>query len=82
MRIAFEAAGTSPQMGAYSRWMVRFGGLFSPMIREVDEVLYEFEKPYIVSGEKFARAFGAIATPHRAAIKETVAWYKKQVKAG
>ena len=77
MRIAFEAAGTSPQMGAYSRLMIRFGGLFSPLIREVDEVLYEFEKPYIVSGEKFARAFGAIATPHREAIKETVEWYKK-----
>ena len=79
IQMAFQAAGTTPQMGAYSRLMVRLAGLFSPMIREVDEVLYEFEKPYCVSGEKFARAFGAIATSHREAIKETVAWYKKNI---
>jgi nucleoside-diphosphate-sugar epimerase len=76
LQIAFEAAGTKPQMGAYSRLMIRFAGLFSPMIREVDEVLYEFENPYIVSGDKFAKAFGTIGTPHKQAIKETVAWFK------
>ena len=81
LNLAFEAAGTKPQMGAYSRLMIRFAGLFSPLIREVDEVLYEFEKPYRVSGEKFARAFGKIETPHRAAIQETVAWYKRNLKA-
>jgi hypothetical protein len=78
--MAFEAAGTKPQMGAYSRLMVRFGGLFSPLIRKVDEVLYEFENPYRVSSEKFARVFGKIATPHKDAIKETVAWHKKNFK--
>ena len=76
MQLAFEIAGTKPQLGAYSRLMIRLAGLFSPMIREVDEVLYEFENPYIVSGDKFAKAFGAIGTPHKQAIKETVEWYK------
>lgn len=80
LQMAFQAAGTVPQKGAYSRLMIRFAGLFSPMIREVDEVLYEFEKPYLVSGEKFARAFGKIATPHREAVKETVEWYKKNIE--
>ncbi len=44
--------------------------------REVNETLYQFEKPFVVSGEKFTKAFGKIATPQRKAIQVTVDWYK------
>jgi hypothetical protein len=44
--------------------------------REVNETLYQFKKPFVVSGEKFAKAFGKIATPHREAIQATIDWYK------
>ncbi len=77
LRIAFQAAGTSPQMGAYSPLMIRLVGLFSPMVREVNETMYQFVAPFIVGGEKFARAFGGIATPHHKAIPQTVAWYQR-----
>ncbi len=79
LQMAFDAAGLPPKFGVYPRIAIRFLGLFSPLIREVNEVLYQYEKPFVVSGEKFARAFGKIATPHREAIKETVEWYKKNV---
>jgi nucleoside-diphosphate-sugar epimerase len=75
--MAFEAAGLSPRIGVYPVIMIRLLGLFSPMVREVNETAYQFAKPFVVSGEKFARAFGTIATPHRVAIKETVEWYQQ-----
>jgi nucleoside-diphosphate-sugar epimerase len=76
LQMAFEAAGLPPKIGVNTRLMIRFAGLFSPMIREINETLYQFEKPFVVSGEKFAKAFGKIATPHREAIQATIDWYK------
>lgn len=75
--MAFEAAGLPPKIGVYPLIAVRLLGLFSPMIREAYETTYQFAKPFVVGGEKFARAFGKIATPHREAIKETVEWYQQ-----
>ncbi|NOT03932.1 MAG: hypothetical protein HOP27_04965 [Anaerolineales bacterium] len=40
------------------------------------EMMYEFEKPFIVDSGKFETTFGMKATPMKEAIKETVAWYK------
>ena len=78
LQIAFEIAGTKPQMGAYSPLMISLVGLFSPMVREVRETMYQFTQPFIVDGSKFARAFGSSpSTPHRQAIQATVTWYKK-----
>jgi nucleoside-diphosphate-sugar epimerase len=79
LQLAFEAAGLPPKIGVYPAIVIRFLGLFSPLIREVNETKYQFEKLFVVSGEKFASAFGAIATPHRQAIQESVEWYRQQV---
>ncbi len=51
-------------------------GLFIPGARETVEMMYEFEKPFIVDSNKFERAFGVKATPIEEAIKATVAWYR------
>lgn len=50
---------------------------FNPMMREVKEMLYEFEHPFIVSHRKFEQAFGANPTPHSVAIRQTLQWYKQ-----
>jgi len=56
------------------------GGLFIPAAREMVEMAYEFEKPLIVSAEKFIRTFGDISTPHETAVRETLAWYRSHLK--
>ena len=56
------------------RTMMAFIGLFSPEVREVKEMLYEFEEPFVVDDSKFRTAFGASATPLKTGIDETVAW--------
>jgi len=60
------------------RSMVSLLGLVNPMMREIKEMMYEWEKPYIVNHNKYAQAFSAEATPHRVAIKETVDWYRQR----
>ena len=58
--------------------MAKIAGIFSPIVRELDEMMYEWEKPYSVDHSKFERAFGASVTPHADAIHATVAWFRSR----
>lgn len=71
--------GREVKLRAAGGFMVSLLGLFNPDLREMKEMLYEFEEPFIVDHSQFLQAFGADApqpTPHRQAIQETLAWYR------
>jgi len=51
-------------------------GLVNPMLRELAEVSYQFEQPFVLDTSKYESVFGAAGTPLAAAISATVAWYK------
>jgi nucleoside-diphosphate-sugar epimerase len=76
VKMIAEEAGVKPKMSAMGKGMMWFGGLFIPEAKEMVEMMYEFEKPFVVDSSKFENTFGMKATPIREAIKETVAWYK------
>jgi len=77
LQMVCEEAGIKPHFGVYTRPVMMLVALFSPMVREVLEELYQFEAPFVMSGDKFVRAFGGSFTPHREAIKQTVASYRQ-----
>lgn len=58
------------------RLPITIGSWFSPLMREFLEMLYEFEKPFIINHEKFERAFGNTATPLAEGLRQTLAWYR------
>lgn len=77
-----EEAGLKPKISAIRKSPLRalalpLMGLFIPPLRGYDEVLYQFDEPFIVDASKFERLFGGFATPLRDAIRETVAWYRQ-----
>jgi nucleoside-diphosphate-sugar epimerase len=74
----FEQAGRPPKIGRTPTLAVRALGLFNPLIREVSEMLYEFEEPFVVDHGKFVRTFGNIATAEAEAIRRTLNWYQGQ----
>ncbi len=55
-------------------FMLSMVGLFVPIVREMKELAYEFEEPYIVDDSRFRKAFGAEVTPLAEAVAATVAW--------
>ena len=55
---------------------VRALGLVNPMMRELAEMAYEFDEPFILDTSKYQSAFGAAGTPLADAIAATVAWYR------
>lgn len=80
VRMFAEEAGVEPKLQVVGKFMMALAGLFIPEAKESVEMMYEFEKPFIVDSGKFERAFGMKATPMQTAIKETVAWYKSHPK--
>jgi nucleoside-diphosphate-sugar epimerase len=77
----FEEIGLPPKMSGMGKLMLRLGGLFIPEARETVEMMYEFEKPFIVDDSQYKRAFGGQATPLREAIQATVDWYRRHLQA-
>ena len=76
VRMFAEEAGVEPKMSSMGKLMMTIGGLFVPEAKETVEMMYEFDKPFIIDSSKFERTFGLKATPMREAIRETVAWFK------
>ena len=72
-----HAGRPSCDYGVYKRTVMRLVSVFSPMVREVLENLYQFEQPFVLDGGKFEGAFGPFqTTSHREAIRATIAWYR------
>ena len=80
--LIFEALQQPPKMSTMGRTMLRLGGIFIPAARETIEMLYEFEKPFVVDSSKFTQTFGLQGTPLREAIKQTVIWYQQNYHRG
>ena len=76
----FAAAGTEPRVSAMPRFMVNLVGLFNGQVRELKEMLYEFEESYVVDSTRFNEAFGDHATPLDEAIPATMEWYRANPK--
>jgi nucleoside-diphosphate-sugar epimerase len=57
---------------------VRAIGLFNPLMRELAEMAYEFDEPFVLDTTKYQSTFGAAGTPLSTAVATTVAWYRSQ----
>jgi nucleoside-diphosphate-sugar epimerase len=56
--------------------MVKLAGVFVPMIREIDDVIEQWTRPFVSDWTSFERTFGPFeVTPNAEAIRETVRWY-------
>ena len=74
--LIFQEIGLPPRVSAVSKPMLALAGLFIPGARESVEMMYEFEKPFVVDSSKFERTFAVVATPIQDSIEATVAWYR------
>jgi nucleoside-diphosphate-sugar epimerase len=77
LKMVGEAIGKPVPIQTAPRLLLQLLGLFNANLREVVEMLYQFEEPFVVDSGKFAQAFGNQATPLPAAIQATVAWWRQ-----
>jgi nucleoside-diphosphate-sugar epimerase len=66
------------RISSMGRMMMRIGGLFIPTARESVEMMYQFERPFIVDSRAYIATFGDHSTPLNEALAATLAWYRNQ----
>jgi nucleoside-diphosphate-sugar epimerase len=73
VRIAQEEAGHGKPVRSIGRKTFAMLGLFNPFMREVKEMLYLTEEPFVLSGAKYRERIGPLpATPYEQGIRKTV----------
>jgi nucleoside-diphosphate-sugar epimerase len=71
------ALGRPVKVTATSRLALRAAGVLDPRARESAEVLYQWERPFVLDASKFQRAFGPFEpAPPRQAVAATAAWFQ------
>jgi nucleoside-diphosphate-sugar epimerase len=74
-----SALGRPVKVAATSRLALRIAGVVDARARESAEMLYQWERPFVLDASKFQRAFGAVEpTPHQRAVATTVAWFQER----
>lgn len=65
--------GVAPKYRTVSKGMVSIMGLFHPAMREIKEMLYQYDKDYVFNSDKFEQAFPLQPTDYGTGIKEILA---------
>ena len=73
----YAQTGYPPKLNVMPNWLLSLLALFSPMMRELKEMTYEFEEPFSVDDSKYTTAFSDHhAMPIEAGIRLTLDWYR------
>lgn len=68
-RIA-NALGVKAKSRVAPAWMMQIAGLFDPIMSELPEMMYQYNRDYVFNSDKFESAFDFKPTPYEEGIKE------------
>lgn len=78
LEIAADALGVKLRIRALPAPLLAPLGLFSPFLREMREMRFQWDRPYRVDASKFARTFWSDATPYEAGVRETALSFRER----
>jgi len=61
-----------PKKQRASKWMIKMMGLFIPIMKELVEMLYQYDRDYVFNSSKFEKVYNFKPTPPETAIKEII----------
>jgi len=64
--------GTKPKYREVSKFILRIMGLFMPIMGEIVEMYYQYDRDYVFDSRKFEQRFDFTPTPYMEGIKNTV----------
>ena len=66
--------GREIRLSSVPRWMVHASGIFIPLLREVDEMMYQWDEPFVINDRRFRERFQQEPNDVDEAAAATVAW--------
>lgn len=67
-----------PEYGILPAWMLKAAGIFVPMMAELAEMLYQYDRDYYFDSSKFNKAFNFTPVSNRQAVTESIADLQSQ----
>ncbi len=77
--MAAKEFGVPPKCRVVGKLTMRLVETFNPVVREMREMMYQNDSPYIFDSSKYAKAFGFPGTPYADAIRATADSAKKEI---
>lgn len=78
--IAYRLAGRpAARVRSLPGWLLRLGGVVNPTLRELIEMRYLFEEPFVVDSSKITERLGVRATPVDQALAATLTSYQRDL---
>jgi nucleoside-diphosphate-sugar epimerase len=81
LKIAAEALGVRLRISAMPAWMLGASAMFSPFLRELTEMRFQWDRPYHVDASRFAAAFWSDPTPFETGVRETALAFRAASRA-
>ncbi|MEJ5962854.1 NAD-dependent epimerase/dehydratase family protein [Pedobacter immunditicola] len=75
---AAKYMNTSAKVTVLPKWLLKMLGWFNPFLKEIIEMTYQDEYPFIFDATKFEKAFNYQPVPYEQGIKETADWFLKE----
>lgn len=72
VEMAAHEMGLHPRHQVAPKWLVRLMGVFVPIMRELHEMLYQYDRDYVFDSSKFEKRFALRPTSYRQGIREVV----------
>jgi len=75
-RLSALAGAPAPRIARMPRWVMNAIGVVSPLVRELRETRYQFDRPFVVDSSAFESTFGIAPTPIDEALEATLEFYR------
>jgi nucleoside-diphosphate-sugar epimerase len=76
LQLAAAEVGHPVGIRSMPKLLVRALGVVNPMMRELAEMAYEFDEPFVLDTSKFESTFGIGGTSLATAVADTIAWFR------
>jgi nucleoside-diphosphate-sugar epimerase len=67
-----QQMNVKPKYQVATKFIVRIMGLFIPIMREMPEMLYQYDRDYVFDSSKFEKRFSSKPTPYSDGIREII----------
>lgn len=71
-QLFMDEMNVNKKVSAMPMWMIKLVGLFVPFMKEMPEMIYQYDRDYFFDSSKFERRFHIKATPYRQGVRESV----------
>ena len=77
LQLCVKEFGKPPKFTVLPNFVLRAMGLFNKILKEMNEMLYQYDSDYLFDSTKFEKRFNFKPTSYEEGIKETAKWMKE-----